>query len=363
MLKRKRKFIEKIFSIRNDETCHKIVYIFGIRIRIRSKIVFLKNEIRKLKDKIQADENQDLVKPCYYIAPPLGPEYNADEDALFSNLDEEATANLNKILAVNKHASMSYAFMKKYPSIYELYDKQELKQIKEYKKCLHKAVRENDYFLYENYKLPINHISPEVFYYKHGLERIKNDKYLDGKTIIDAGAFIGDSMLMFRDRFPENEIISFEPVEKIYNLLLKTIELNNVKNVKAENYGLGDKEGVYYVDNSLNFPYVSKNKTTLNCQAMRVTTLDSYVEKNNIRVGLIKSDIEGFEQKLLRGGGQMIFKQKPILIISIYHNYSDFFKIKPLIESWNLGYRFDFFRGVDGMTTFADTMLICEPRN
>lgn len=59
----------------------------------------------------------------------------------------------------------------------------------------------------------------------------------------------------------------------------------------------------------------------------------------------------------------MIFKQKPILIISIYHNYSDFFKIKPLIESWNLGYRFDFFRGVDGMTTFADTMLICEPRN
>ena len=50
------------------------------------------------------------------------------------------------------------------------------------------------------------------------------------------------------------------------------------------------------------------------------------------------------------------------MIKSIYHNYDDFFKIKPLIESWDLGYKFDFFRRIDEHTTFADIMLVCEPQ-
>lgn len=362
-MKKWRKFIEKIFSIKNDNTCYKVLCIFGIKIKIKSKIVFLKNELNKAITHLKVLDATDLVKPCYYIAPPLGPDYNTDEEALFKNLDDEATANLNKILAVNKHASMVCAFSKKMPSIYELYDKKELEQIKNYQNVFKEVVDEGDYYRYKNFKLPVNHISPEVFYYKHGIDRIKNLEYLDDKTIIDAGAFIGDSMLIFRDKFPKNEIISFEPVEKIYNLMLKTIELNGCKNVKAENCGLGDRECVLYTDNSLHYPYVSRTRTTLNAQAINVVTLDSYCEKHSIKVGLIKSDIEGFEQKLLWGGEKVIRKQKPILIISIYHNYSDFFKIKPMIESWNLGYRFDFFRGVDGQTTFGDTMLICEPTN
>jgi hypothetical protein len=45
-------------------------------------------------------------------------------------------------------------------------------------------------------------------------------------------------------------------------------------------------------------------------------------------------------------------------VISIYHRYDDFYKIKPLIESWNLGYQFDFFKGMDeGM---GEIMLLAE---
>ena len=94
-------------------------------------------------------------------------------------------------------------------------------------------------------------------------------------------------------------------------------------------------------------------------EEVTVTTLDDYVERNNIKVGLIKVDIEGFEQNFLKGAIQTIKKQKPILLISIYHNYSDFYDIKPFIENLNLGYKFNIHKPVDGQI-LSETLLICE---
>gem|GEM_PF-6245178 len=36
-------------------------------------------------------------------------------------------------------------------------------------------------------------------------------------------------------------------------------------------------------------------------------------------------------------------RDKPILIVSIYHHAEQFFGIKPLLESWNLGYKFEIY--------------------
>lgn len=47
------------------------------------------------------------------------------------------------------------------------------------------------------------------------------------------------------------------------------------------------------------------------------------------------------------------------MLISIYHFGSDYFKIKPLIESWNLGYKFKIAKGADGHLT-GETVLFCE---
>lgn len=55
-------------------------------------------------------------------------------------------------------------------------------------------------------------------------------------------------------------------------------------------------------------------------EEISIITLDSFVEENNIRVGLIKVDIEGSEQDFLKGAEKTIKTQKPFLLISIYHN-------------------------------------------
>lgn len=93
-----------------------------------------------------------------------------------------------------------------------------------------------------------------------------------------------------------------------------------------------------------------------------VVAIDDFVAEHGIRVGLIKVDIEGAEQSFLRGAKKTICEQKPILLISIYHNVSDFLDIKPMIESWNLGYKFKIFKPVMG-TVSSETVLICEQPN
>ena len=40
------------------------------------------------------------------------------------------------------------------------------------------------------------------------------------------------------------------------------------------------------------------------------------------------------------GTKQTICTQKLILLLSVYHSAHDFFDLKPMIASWNIGYRF-----------------------
>ena len=62
---------------------------------------------------------------------------------------------------------------------------------------------------------------------------------------------------------------------------------------------------------------------------------------------------------MLWGAAETLRTQKPTLLISIYHNSDDFFKIKPLIEAMNLGYRFKIRHPVIG-SVLRETILIAE---
>ena len=85
------------------------------------------------------------------------------------------------------------------------------------------------------------------------------------------------------------------------------------------------------------------------------------MEGTDIEVGLIKVDIEGAEQDFLAGARKTIEKHKPVLLMSIYHNADDFFDIKPIIESWNLGYKFRIHKPVD-YSVSREVLLIAEVR-
>ena len=216
----------------------------------------------------------------------------------------------------------------------------------------------NSLYAYHDYILPIKCFEAGVFFEKHGIKHVNNVNIIKNKDIIDVGGFIGDSALILAP-LTDKYVYSFEALEENYKLMQKTLHLNNLKNVVAENLGLGSSEEVLEISAvalaSATFGKpVSRVKYIEN---VSIITLDSYVIKHDLNVGLIKVDIEGFEQEFLKGAEKTIKKFKPVLFISIYHNPNDFFEIKPMIESWNLGYSFKFYKPFDDSILLGTTLI------
>lgn len=209
---------------------------------------------------------------------------------------------------------------------------------------------DNNLYKYKEYLLPNSHFESSVFYHRHSIDELNSLNLIKEKCIIDVGGFIGDSALVFSP-YTNKTVYSFEASPENFYLMQKTIEMNGLKNVVPVQLALGAK-----VDEKLCLSGAgsctiiddNEGKKKSSLFAINSTTLDDYVKKNNLDVGLIKVDIEGYEQEFLKGSENTIKAQKPALLISIYHKPEDYLYIKPLIESWNLGYKF---------------RIICPPEN
>lgn len=237
-------------------------------------------------------------------------------------------------------------------------EKAQLRELKQYYQMILKV--SDNLYCYKNYFLPINHFEASVFYYQHGLSNVNNKKYFADKDILDIGAFIGDSALILSP-LTTKKVYCFEAMTENYNLLQQTIKLNNLKNIETIKSAVGSEKGEIEIlyngsGSSSDDMMVANPKYKEKCS---VVTIDEYVKEHNLNVGLIKVDIEGAEQSFLQGAIRTIKEQKPTLLISIYHNTSDFLDIKPIIEGWNVGYKFKIFKPVLE-TVSGETLLICE---
>lgn len=61
----------------------------------------------------------------------------------------------------------------------------------------------------------------------------------------------------------------------------------------------------------------------------------------------------------LQGALETIKTQKPAMLLSIYHQASDFFGIKPFLEDLGLEYKFKVYKPIDGSVS-GETCLFCE---
>lgn len=276
---------------------------------------------------------------------------------LINGLDEDSVATLIKVISYQKRIISSN---EKEIDLFSENEKKQLKIIND--EFEHEIIKlKDDIYAYKNYLLPINHFEKSVFYYKHGIDGLKHKEHVNNSSIIDVGGFIGDSALVFSSLHPR-QIISFEPIPDNRTVFEKTIKLNDLSNVTIVNKALGDQDGKMTM-NVLGSESSICNISSSTCDQkieIEVTTLDNYVKINNITdVSMIKVDIEGAEQLFLEGAKQTICQQKPILLISIYHKADDFFNIKPLIESWNLGYSFKIHKPLFENAT-SEVLLIGE---
>lgn len=139
----------------------------------------------------------------------------------------------------------------------------------------------------------------EEIFIKEEYAQVQNRSLL---PIIDAGANVGFTALYFASRFPGVPIYAFEPDPGAYALLVKNAAaFPEITPVPA---ALGEKDGeatFYSVPGSaMSSSFVKRaNGTPV---TVPVRSLASWLEEHSIeKVGVLKIDVEGFEDRIIEG--------------------------------------------------------------
>ena len=202
----------------------------------------------------------------------------------------------------------------------------------------------------DSYELVMYDDIKDMYYYneKYGFD-IENNGLSEWGTVLDCGAFIGDSVEDICKEIKNEKIMyyAFEPSNVNYK---KMMDCSNVFNMCSEfhalNYGVGeknmvgefmvpasgDREGGHIVYNSLD-----KNASEIcRCDIRAIDDLDLDIKGDLY----IKMDIEGAELGALKGAVNTIKQYKPVLSICVHHRKNDITEIPLFINSLGIGYNY-----------------------
>ncbi|MBC8196783.1 MAG: FkbM family methyltransferase [Candidatus Marinimicrobia bacterium] len=118
---------------------------------------------------------------------------------------------------------------------------------------------------------------------------------------IDVGANIGAYSILVASQIG-CKTIAFEPLEKNYNILQANLHLNNLQElIELHNFALGEKNEIKTIGTKGALTYITNNQA-LELQKVEIHRLDDFVKCAQI----IKIDVEGFEEFVLRGATQVL---------------------------------------------------------
>ena len=281
--------------------------------------------------------------------------------ALISGLDNESRNTVSDII---HRMGMIADGNKSLQDVYTQREQEEFVRMND--EFSSKIVKLNDNLYYYNgYYLPVNQFDSSVFFTRYGIDKLTTLDSVRNKHIIDAGGYVGDTALLFSS-YTDKNIHVFEASPSNMDIIRETIRLNHLDNIVPVSKALGEKSGTATFSlgerNSCNSLVERPGYNYPDHIEVPVVTLDDYVRENNIEVGLIKVDIEGGEQLLLKGAVETIRTQHPILLISIYHSANDFFEIKPMIEKMCGKYTFRIVKPANSAIAL-ETILLAEVRD
>jgi FkbM family methyltransferase len=189
---------------------------------------------------------------------------------------------------------------------------------------------------------------PKVSYKQYFHSQVKPE---DGDCIVDAGAYIGDTIEeIIKENIAYKKIYAFEPDEQNYAKLIENTK--TYQSVEAHKYGLWDKTDKLYFNGGFEGSSFITHDITQTNQTINTISLDEFF-KDKEKPTLIKMDIEGAELKALLGAKEIICNYKPKLQICIYHKPEHLYQIPIIVKEWLKDYqlyighhKFDFFETV-----------------
>ncbi|MDS1141175.1 FkbM family methyltransferase [Pusillimonas sp. SM2304] len=195
--------------------------------------------------------------------------------------------------------------------------------------------------------------------YQHGDCRVQ-----PGDTIIDAGAFVGDTAVLFHQAAKGDcHVHAFEILEENLRLMRYNLDANNIADkVDICSLALSDKSGDFV---NIHAPTIQGATSIFGSSGeiqVETITLDDYVRQKRVeRVDLIKMDIEGAERMALAGALDTIKRDRPRLAICVYHIWDDIIEIPRIIRASGVPYRYGF-KWVK-LNTGGEAVLLCTPES
>lgn len=143
------------------------------------------------------------------------------------------------------------------------------------------------------------------------------------KTLIDIGSNIGQHSLLLSP-YAKN-VYSFEPIPAVHDQFKKSIELNQFKNISLFNLAIGSKE------DSINFNYVPTHAGTSSIVqrddenteriTVKINTLQNVLP--DVKMDVMKIDVEGYEAVVILGNKEKILKDQPIIFVEVSPEWID----------------------------------------
>jgi len=175
---------------------------------------------------------------------------------------------------------------------------------------------------------------PKVSYKQYFHSQVKP---ADGDCIIDAGAYIGDTIEeIIKENIAYKKIYAFEPDEQNYAKLIENTK--TYQSVEAHKYGLWDKTDKLYFNGGFEGSSFITHDITQTNQTINTISLDEFF-KDKEKPTLIKMDIEGAELNALLGAKEIICNYKPKLQICIYHKPEHLYQIPIILKEWVKDYK------------------------
>ena len=152
-----------------------------------------------------------------------------------------------------------------------------------------------------------------------------------GVVALDCGANIGVHTVEWaRAMYGWGEVLAFEAQEKIFYALAGNVVINNCLNVSARHCAVGERCGEIEIPEpdylvpasfgSLELKKTGKNEfigQQIDYQKTRRVPLVSIDSLRLPRLDLIKIDVEGMEEDVLKGATESIATHSPIMMIEI----------------------------------------------
>lgn len=147
---------------------------------------------------------------------------------------------------------------------------------------------------------------------------------------LDVGANVGLVAFPLSNFF--KEVIAFEVDPENAKIFLSNLDLNDSKNVKFFNIGVGSSptalelcinrviDGDGFINNGLSSLSENNRKYKKKIIEVNVISLDAFFSNNKIKaLNFIKIDTEGFEYEVLKGANDVIQKFRPFIFYESSH--------------------------------------------